>query len=229
MLRKISALVISVLIAGFIYGRYGYGSGGNGGYFYNMAPYINSLPYQEISEAEKQALLHMREEEKLARDVYRTLYERWGLRVFSNIAASEQRHMDAVKILLLKYNIEDPVKDDSVGVFSNPEMTKLYEELVAKGLQSPADALMVGATIEDLDIYDLQKWLLKVDNTDIVFVFSNLKKGSENHIRAFTRILKNQYGITYKAQYITQEELDLILSSGSNGPGYGRRRRGGRW
>lgn len=229
MLRKISALVISVLIAGFIYGRYGYGSGGNSGYFYNMAPYINSLPYQEISDTEKQALLHMREEEKLARDVYRTLYERWGLRVFSNIAASEQRHMDAVKILLLKYNIEDPVKDDSVGVFSNPEMTKLYEELVAKGLQSPADALMVGATIEDLDIYDLQKWLLKVDNTDIVFVFSNLKKGSENHIRAFARILKNQYGITYKAQYITQEELDLILSSGSNGPGYGRRRRGGRW
>ncbi len=229
MLRKISALVISVSIAGFIYGRYGYGSGGNSGYFYNMAPYINSLPYQEISEAEKQALLHMREEEKLARDVYRTLYERWELRVFSNIAASEQRHMDAVKILLLKYNIEDPVKDDSVGVFSNPEMTKLYEELVAKGLQSPADALMVGATIEDLDIYDLQKCLLKVDNTDIVFVFSNLKKGSENHIRAFTRILKNQYGITYKAQYITQEELDLILSSDSNGPGYGRRRRGGRW
>ena len=229
MLRKISALVISVLIAGFIYGRYGYGSGGNNGYFYNIEPYINSLPYQEISEAEKQALLHMREEEKLARDVYRTLYERWGLRVFSNIAASEQRHMDAVKILLLKYDIEDPVKDDSVGVFSNPEMTKLYEELVAKGLQSPADALMVGATIEDLDIYDLQKWLLKVDNTDIVFVFSNLKKGSENHIRAFNRILKNQYGITYKAQYITQKELDLILSSGSNGPGYGRRRRGGRW
>ncbi len=227
MLKRISAVAISILVAGFVYGRYGKGGGGKFGL--DLQPFIISMPYQKISLEEKEALVHMREEEKLARDVYRTLYEAWGLRVFSNIARSEERHMDAVKALLVKYNIEDPVKDISVGAFSEPKMAELYQKLVSRGLQSSQDALIVGATIEDLDIYDIEKWLLKVDNMDITFVFSNLKKGSENHIRAFTRILKNRYGVIYKAQYISQEELDEILNSGYNGQGNGRRRRGRIW
>ncbi len=220
MAKRTLTVVLSILVIGFAYGRYGQGKGGFGP---GILPYINSFPKQEISQDERTALLHMREEEKLARDVYKTLGKTWGLRVFSNIAKSEQRHMDVVKALLTKYGIKDPVENDAVGRFSNPKMQQLYEELVAKGLRSPQDALIVGATIEDLDIYDLEKWLLKVDNMDITFALSNLKKGSENHIRAFTRLL-SRYGITYKAQYISQEELEEILNSsnGSNG-------RRGRW
>jgi hypothetical protein len=82
---------------------------------------INNIPAQEVNETERADLLHMREEEKLARDVYLTLYNRWGLVIFRNIARSEQRHMDAIKTLLDRYNIPDPVEatGDRIGVFQN--------------------------------------------------------------------------------------------------------------
>jgi len=38
-------------------------------------------------------LRFMREEEKLARDVYLKLFDTWKLTVFSRIARSEQRHL----------------------------------------------------------------------------------------------------------------------------------------
>ena len=39
-----------------------------------------------LSDAEAQGILYMREEEKVARDVYTALYETWGLTVFQAIA-----------------------------------------------------------------------------------------------------------------------------------------------
>ena len=52
----------------------------------------------------------MREEEKLARDVYVALGDRWGLRVFENIARAEQRHMDAVVAQLDREGVDyEPV------------------------------------------------------------------------------------------------------------------------
>nr|3Q4O_A Chain A, Uncharacterized protein MJ0754 [Methanocaldococcus jannaschii DSM 2661]3Q4Q_A Chain A, Uncharacterized protein MJ0754 [Methanocaldococcus jannaschii DSM 2661]3Q4R_A Chain A, Uncharacterized protein MJ0754 [Methanocaldococcus jannaschii DSM 2661] len=167
---------------------------------------------QPISEEEKEGLIEMREEEKLARDVYLTLYNKWKLQIFKNIAESEQTHMDAVKYLLEKYNIPDPVKNDSIGVFSNPKFEELYKKLVEKGDKSEVDALKVGATIEDLDIADLEKWINKTDNEDIKFVYENLMKGSRNHMRAFVRMLNN-YGSNYTPQYISKEEYEEIISS----------------
>ncbi len=207
--------------------RRGWGNRGNqGNNGYMAESYINSLPKEEISEIEKEALLKMREEEKLAHDVYRVLYERWGHRIFDNISHAEQRHMDTVKILLTKYGIADPVIDDNIGVFTNPELLKLYNQLIEKGNRSLSDALYVGATIEDVDIFDIQNYQLKVDNMDILFVFGNLKKGSENHMRAFVRQLKS-YNMEYKAQFITPEELEAILSAetgNGRGRGWGRGR-----
>ncbi|MCK4890280.1 MAG: DUF2202 domain-containing protein [Candidatus Aminicenantes bacterium] len=187
-----------------------------------MEQYIGSFPYEEISDDEKTSLLHMREEEKLARDVYNYLYERWGMRIFDNISLAEQMHMDAIATILQKYDIPDPVlSDDDRGTFSDEGLKELYTTLITKGNNSITDALLVGATIEDLDIFDLQNALLKVDNMDILFVFGNLKKGSENHIRAFSSQLMG-FNIIYTAQYISQDELDIILSSSTNGRGRGR-------
>ena len=45
-----------------------------------------------LTESEIQDLVFIREEEKLARDVYDALRLRWGSRVFSNIESSEQTH-----------------------------------------------------------------------------------------------------------------------------------------
>lgn len=173
---------------------------------------ISSLPYQEPDESELTGLNKMREEEKLARDVYLTLNDIWNSPVLSNIARSEQKHMDAVKTLFDKYSIIDPVTDETVGVFTDDAVSELYEEFILDGSVSIENALLAGATIEDLDISDLNLLIDATDNEDMRVVYQNLLKGSRNHLRAFTSIL-GQYGITYEPQFLSQDEFDLIVSS----------------
>lgn len=165
-----------------------------------------------LTAEEVEDLLHMREEEKLARDVYITLYDMYKIQVFSNISKSEQTHMNAVKTLIDKYQLKDPVTDDGIGKFSNPKFTELYNTLIERGKKSVVDAITVGALIEDLDIKDLQEALKRTDKSDIKLVYENLMKGSKNHIRAFIRQLQ-RYGETYTPTYITKEELEAILSN----------------
>jgi len=172
---------------------------------------LKNSPLQEMSEADKENISHMREEEKIARDVYITLYQKWGVKSFDNISKSEEKHMDAVKILIDKYGLEDSMKSGEVGVFNNPEFQKLYDDLIEKGFKSKADAIQVGMTIEDLDIYDLEKFMKETSNEDILRVFDNLNKGSMNHMRAFDKQLKKE-GSTYKAQFITEERMNDILN-----------------
>ena len=136
-----------------------------------------------LSEKEKEALLFMREEEKLARDVYLALKEKWGLAVFSNIAESEQQHMDKVLYLLGKYELQDPALGP--GYFTDEVLQDLYEELMAKGVLSLIDALEVGVTIEVTDIEDIENYLELTDNNDIIQIFTNLLNGSENHLEAY--------------------------------------------
>ena len=195
-------------------------------------PYVAVYGSDTLTQEEVDGLLWMREEEKLARDVYLTLYEMYGLQIFQNIANSEQMHMDAVLSLLEKYGIEDPAVDE-VGVFTNPELQALYDQLIAMGSQSIEDALKVGALIEETDIKDLEEWIAKTDNADIIQVYENLTAGSENHLRAFTSLLQS-YGVTYEPQVISEDEYNEIISSpmntgmGDRGRGMGRFR-GGRW
>lgn len=170
---------------------------------------ISGIKKSELTEKEKLGLLQMREEEKLARDVYTTLGSIWGTRIFSNIASSEQTHTDAIKALLSRYDIKDPVTSDTVGVFTSKIMQELYNKLTTQGKASLAEAFMVGATIEDLDIYDLD--ILKSETTkeDILLTYNNLQKGSRNHLRAFVKVS----GGNYKPQYISQADYDLIINS----------------
>lgn len=173
---------------------------------------------EEITTADMEGLLLMREEEKLAHDVYMHLYGIYGQQIFLNIANSEQSHMDAVLVLLDGYGIEDPALDGE-GVFSNQTLAELYAQLIDKGSAGLTDALTVGATIEDLDIADLQSWLDKTENSDIIRVYQNLLKGSENHMRGFVRNLV-ALGENYTPEYISEEEFEAILAA-SNSQGYG--------
>lgn len=191
--------------------------------------YFKSLPIEDLSQEEIDGLLLMREEEKLAHDVYINLYEQWGQKIFNNISESEQTHTDMVAELLNKYDIEDPVITSEVGEFTNTELKTLYDDLVDKGSNSLIDALNVGATVEDLDIYDLDRLMGKVDNEDILTVYQNLTKGSRNHIRAFTRML-DRYGESYTPQFISTDQYDEIISSPSeNGMLYDSRGKGRMW
>jgi hypothetical protein len=173
----------------------------------------NATPAPELTAEEIADLVHLREEEKLARDVYNELYAEWGQWIFDNIAQSEQQHMDAVKNLLEKYGIEDPVDPDEPGVLKNEDLQSLYDSLVSYGNGSKEQALHVGATIEDMDIYDIQAMLENTDNPDLEDVYQNLMKGSRNHLRSFTTLLLDLFDVTYEAQYLPQDELDDIITS----------------
>jgi len=167
----------------------------------------SSLDATEITDLE-----YMREEEKLARDVYRTLYDLWGLPVFDNIAGSEQVHTTQVEDMMEKYGLTDPVVDDTTGVFVNQVLANLYQELITAGGMSSLKALYVGAAIEELDMIDLQHAIDATDNDDIRRLYENLMRGSRNHLRAYVGQIEN-LGIVYEAQYLTQDEVDAIVDS----------------
>ena len=174
---------------------------------------LNTPP--EISQQVKDDLVQLREEEKLARDVYLYLYTQWNQWIFSNIAKSEQQHMDAVKDLLDRYDIEDPVDIDIQGHFEDQELQDLYDDLIAAGMESMEAALHVGATIEDLDIFDIYEMMLNATDLDDVYsVYENLSKGSRNHLRSFVgQLVLFDEGYVYEAQYLSQEEVDEIIAS----------------
>ena len=175
----------------------------------------------DLNDAEKEALIFMREEEKLAHDVYVVMYELWGMRIFQNISGSEQSHTEAVKSLLDGYGVPDPAVGE-IGVFSNPDLQVLYNDLVTKGSQSLTDALLVGAAIEEIDILDLEERLAQTDNADIQHVFENLLKGSGNHLRAFTSSFMTQTGETYQPQYMSIMTYQAIVAGSGMGSGQGR-------
>jgi hypothetical protein len=191
----------------------GGGSGGGNACGGILVDHLASLPIENVSPEEAATMTFMREEEKLARDVYATLALTWDIPAFSNIARAEQRHMDLVALLLQRNGVPDPVADDTVGVFTNSELQALFFSLVNSGESSLEQALLVGATIEDLDIADLQEMLAESDNLDINLVAYNLAKGSRNHLRAFSRTLEKNGFDPYAAQYLDQDEVDAIIAS----------------
>jgi hypothetical protein len=171
-----------------------------------------------LTDDEIAGLLYMYEEEKLARDVYNALYAQWGQPTFQSIATSEQAHMDAVYGLLVRYGVTPPAS--TAGVYSDPTLQSLYSSLMSTGSQSLADALKVGATIEEVDIADLQSRLAATTNTDIQFVYNNLMQGSFNHLRSYVRVLGRLTGETYQPQHLDADLYQSIITS-SNGNGYG--------
>uniref|UniRef100_UPI004049FCFC DUF2202 domain-containing protein n=1 Tax=Fulvivirga sp. TaxID=1931237 RepID=UPI004049FCFC len=174
---------------------------------------VNAQPVEPLSASEIDDILFMREEEKLARDVYDYLYTKWSVQSFKNIASSEQSHMDAILALINKYDLNDPASANIPGKFTNPVLQSLYDDLIKSGSISKEDAFRVGAAIEEIDILDLQKALdTNVDNKDIILVFESLTKGSRNHLRSFVKNLST-IGVSYSPQYLTQAAYDDIINA----------------
>lgn len=168
-----------------------------------------------LTKAEIVGLMEMREEEKLAQDVYTTLYGIYRHIVFNNIAKSESAHTSAVLYLLNGYGLEDPALT-GVGEFSNLLFADLYIQLTDTGKVSLVEALKVGAFIEEYDIADLRRLLEETQNADVQRVYVHLLGGSENHLRAFTNALKQQQGATYTPTIISAEEYLEILNNTGN-------------
>ncbi len=177
---------------------------------------IDSIEPAPLSATEEAGILFMREEEKLARDVYLALYDVWQLRVFTNIARSEQQHMDSMLALIDRYDLDDPAL--TPGVFANPELQELYDVLVERGAQSMEEALRVGALVEEVDIEDLLVDIAAADNEDVLVIYDSLLKGSYNHLRAFVSQIDRFYD-DYEPTVLPQDEYDEIIGSTSSGPG----------
>jgi len=178
----------------------------------NGAELVANIPTSVLTQKETSGLIQMREEEKLAHDVYTTLGDRWGMKVFSNIASSEETHTSAIKTLLDRYTIPDPAKGKGVGEFQSQPMQELYDTLVTQGNTSLLDALIVGAMVEDLDIRDLDVLKKETTQADILLVYENLQKGSRNHLRGFSRNISANGG-TYTPKYITSDAYAVILGA----------------
>ena len=184
---------------------------------------------------EETHMVFMREEEKLARDVYITLGDLYpGAIVFSNIDAAEQQHTTTVKNKLAKYNIDDPSTNDEVGAFTGEDygwyFTEKYEALVGRGELGELDALYVGAFIEELDMLDIVQCpkvivdtqkkikdssdcgLNYTNNSDLQSMLESLLEGSRNHLRSYVGNIEAVEGeCAYEAQVLTQLEVDTIL------------------
>lgn len=169
------------------------------------------MQFVALSQEEKAGLLMMREEEKLAHDVYQALYRRWQLPVFANISRSETQHMAAMAMLLHYYGLDDPVQEQE-GRFTDKKLQNLYNELVDVGKRSYADALKVGAQIEELDIADLNRLAAGTQQTAILGVYAQLTRGSRNHLRSFHRQLQ-VIGENYQPQHLPVAEYEAIVTS----------------
>ena len=167
-----------------------------------------------LSQEEIDALMHMREEEKLARDIYTVLAKTTSSAVFENIPRSEQGHMDAFDQLLDRYDISDPVTDESaIGVFTDPQFIKLFETLKEKGQRSDKDAFEVGAMVEDLNMSNLIRYSNATDKPDLKLAYNTLLDQSKNHMSAFVRQL-DRLGYSFEPQYISENQLEVAINEG---------------
>ncbi len=180
----------------------------------NLNYALTQLPLETVSPTESSSLAFMREEEKLANNVYKLLGTNWGTqtRVFTNIAASEASHTEAIRQLLVRYALADPAAELEDGVYQNQTLQQLYNALIQQGSLSYIDALKVGCAIEEIDILDLQIALLNIDNQDNRVVYNNLTLGSRNHLRSFVKALA-LVGITYEPQYLSPEAYLAIVNT----------------
>ena len=166
----------------------------------------------QLSEDELAGLQRMREEEQLAHDVYTTLGDMWGLRIFENIASSERTHIDAARDVFDQYDLVDPAAGNELGTFRNPQIEELYDQLVADGNASLTAALEVGALIEELDISDLRERAAATDNADLTTLYAQLERGSRNHLRAFTSQLELR-DVVYEPTYLDVAAYEEIVTS----------------
>lgn len=162
-----------------------------------------------LTADQKSDLLFMLEEEKLARDTYIAMEAAWSTTQFANIKNSEQTHMNRIADLLQANKVPYLILPE--GQFANQALQDLYDQFMVDGAQSEANALRIGATIEDLDIVDLQERMDATANASVDAVYSNLQCGSRNHLRSYVGAITAAGG-SYAPQFLSQAEYDAILS-----------------
>ena len=169
--------------------------------------------FSQLTDAEINGIITLREEEKVAYDVYMYLYEKYDNIVFKNIALNEKDHMMKIKELINTYNLNDPVSgtEDQRGVFENKKMKALYDEMIMAGNYGVVDAMRAAARFEETDIQDLLNYIAVTSDPTVLAVYQILESGSEDHLRALVKYIREE-GISYKPSVLSKEEYDRIMS-----------------
>lgn len=139
-----------------------------------------------LSASESAGLTLSREEERMARELYTLFAGKYDAAPFAQIAASEQRHYNAVGVLLVRYGVKDPSAASTAGVYTDATIQKLYNDWKASGSTSAAAAYRVGVALEKRDIADLKRLQDATTKTDLDRLYGNLESASEHHLAAFT-------------------------------------------
>jgi hypothetical protein len=151
------------------------------------------------------------EEEKTARDLYRSFYNMTNQSIFLDLKRSEQNHMDQVKSIMDRYGVKTPVPDQ--GALENRSLIQIYTDLLSRGNRSNQEALTAAATFEEISIMDLQKEIAATDNQEVIVVYQGLLAGSRKHLRSYVSDLK-ELGIAYSPQYLSRAEFGEIMGQG---------------
>jgi len=166
----------------------------------------------ELTDVEKEGVKYIYEVEKLARDVYQYFYDKWETPVQNIISGSEQDHMDIMKELVDKYDLDDPTEGNGYGEFNNSDLQQLYYDLMESGLSAEVDALSTAAMIEEYDILEIRKYVNNTNRDDIISAYNKLTTGSENHLRVFVAKLIDK-GVEYQPQYLSQQDYNQIITT----------------
>jgi hypothetical protein len=158
-----------------------------------------------LTQREKDGLIFIWEEEKAARDIYSSLYEKNNLTIFLDLTRSEESHMDQAKAVIDKYGLVLPA--DVPGVFENQTLQDIHDRLLAEGLESDEQALKVAAEFEEISIMDLEAELAAAENEDVRTMYQGLLAGSRKHLRSYVADLKEQ-GIEYEPRHLLRSEFE---------------------
>ncbi|MDD3302851.1 MAG: DUF2202 domain-containing protein [Candidatus Gracilibacteria bacterium] len=144
---------------------------------------IANIEKSDLSEQEKQDIMYQYSEEMMARDLYNYFYGLYNINTFKTISESEQQHMDSVKVIIDRYNLDTPT--------NYGELTSLYNTLKTEGDKGLKEALESGLKIEIQDIEDIVDTIKTTDNDDVKVILVNIGGASYNHLRGFSNALKN--------------------------------------
>lgn len=173
-----------------------------------------ATPVEPVIDSEAaDALRFLYQEEKVARDVYDSFEALYGLMPFVHISDSEQSHFEQMETLLLSLGVitEEEIIRTEPGVFTDPDLQALYDELSERGADSEIEALRVGAYIEEHDILDLGAAAALTDHPDVQETLNALIAASGNHLRAFNRNLANR-GVDYEPVLLNADYFDQIIA-----------------
>jgi hypothetical protein len=162
-----------------------------------------------LTEEEKNQLSYLYEEDKLARDLYLYLGNKWNNQLLKDIATgSEQKHMDALKALADNHGV--PLPDNGPGVFANSDLQKLYSQLAQQGSVSLVEAFKAAVLAEETDIHDLQQGIATTNHGDLKTVYGDLVHASSIHLTAFQHELSK-----YPTTTSVPQESGGILTNGT--------------